>query len=102
MQRHCKITVPGLSMNRDFTAARERLMAEFPNVHDVVATTAPATLLVLYSGREEVDSWLDALRHPVTRSHGAATGGVQSCRGGRRRRNRSSWRGSLGGDDFAA
>jgi hypothetical protein len=91
MQRHCKITVPGLSVKRDFTAARERLLAEFPNIHAVVATTARATLLVLYSGREDVDSWLDALRDSVATRHGVVTGRVLSCRGG-----------SPGGDDTAA
>jgi hypothetical protein len=61
MQRLCRITVPGLSLESDFAAARERLLAEFPNVHEVIATTAPATLLVLYCGRAEADAWVDAL-----------------------------------------
>jgi hypothetical protein len=61
MQRLCRITVPGLSIESDFAAARERLLAEFPNVHEVIATTAPATLLVLYSGQAEADAWVDAL-----------------------------------------
>jgi hypothetical protein len=61
MHRLCRITVPGLSIESDFAAARERLLAEFPNVHEVIATTAPATLLVLYSGCAEADAWVDAL-----------------------------------------
>jgi hypothetical protein len=61
MQRLCRITVPGLSIESDFAAARERLLADFPNVHEVIATTAPATLLVLYSGPPEADAWVDAL-----------------------------------------
>jgi hypothetical protein len=61
MQRLCRITVPGLSIESHFAAARERLLAEFPNVHEVIATTAPATLLVLYSGCAEADAWVDAL-----------------------------------------
>jgi hypothetical protein len=61
MHRLCRITVPGLSIESDFPAARERLLAEFPNVHEVIATTAPATLLVLYSGCAEADAWVDAL-----------------------------------------
>jgi hypothetical protein len=61
MQRLCRITVPGLSIESDFAAARERLLAEFSNVHEVIATTAPATLLVLYSGQAEAEAWVDAL-----------------------------------------
>jgi hypothetical protein len=61
MQRLCRITVPGLSIESDFAAARERLLAEFPKVHEVIATTAPATLLILYSGRAEADAWVDTL-----------------------------------------
>lgn len=62
MPRLRRITVPELSIARDFTAARRRLMVEFPDVEEVVATTAPGTLVVFYSGREDVDGWVDALR----------------------------------------
>jgi hypothetical protein len=61
MQKLCRITVPGLSVKRDFTAARRRLLAEFPDIQEVIATTAPGTLLVLCAGREDVDAWLDTL-----------------------------------------
>lgn len=61
MQKLCMITIPGLSVKRDFTAARRRLLAEFPDIHEVIATTAPGTLLVLSSGSEDVDAWLDTL-----------------------------------------
>jgi hypothetical protein len=67
MQKLCRITVPGLSVKRDFTAARRRLLAEFPDIQEVVATTAPETLLVLCAGREDVDAWLDILRPLATR-----------------------------------
>jgi hypothetical protein len=66
MQRLCRITVPGLSVERDFTDARQRLLAEFPNIDEVIATTAPGTLLVLASGRADVDAWVDALIDSVT------------------------------------
>ena len=65
MQRYYRITVPGLAVKRDFTAARQRLLADFPNVHDVIATTAAATLLVLYSDHEDPDAWIQALRELV-------------------------------------
>jgi hypothetical protein len=57
MQRLCRLTVPGLSIKSDFTAAHRTLLADFPNVHEVVATTAPGTLLVLYSGPDEANAW---------------------------------------------
>lgn len=47
MQKLCRITVPGLSVKRDFTVARRRLMAEFPDIQEVIATTAPGPLLAL-------------------------------------------------------
>jgi hypothetical protein len=61
MQRLCRITIPGLSIKSDFTAARLRMLTDFPGVHEVVATTAPGTLLVIYSGPDEADAWYDAL-----------------------------------------
>jgi hypothetical protein len=89
VQRHCRITVPGLAVQH-FSAARRRLLADFPEVHEVVATTAPATVLVLYSGSEDVDAWRGALLDSVVTR-------VQSTR------RLLSWRGeSLGGDDSAA
>jgi hypothetical protein len=91
MQRICRITVPGLSVKRDFDAARERMLADFPRVHELVATTAPATLLVLYSGPDEVDAWLDALLDAV------AGDGVEATR-----RLPGRCAGSRGGHDSAA
>lgn len=61
IQRLCRITVPGLSIKRDFSAARARLLAGFPDIEEVIATTAPGTLLVLSHGPEDVDAWLRAL-----------------------------------------
>jgi hypothetical protein len=60
-QRLCRVTIPGLSIKRDFTAARRRLLAEFSDIDEVIATTAPGTLLVASSGPEDVDAWLDVL-----------------------------------------
>jgi hypothetical protein len=90
MQKLCKITVPGLSVKRNFTAARRRLLAEFPDIQEVVATTAPGTLLVLSSGYEDVDAWLDAL-HPLTTREVPKIGRFRRWRGG-----------GLTGDDSAA
>ena len=65
MQRLCRITVPGLSIESDFTPARQRMLANFPDVHDVLATTAPGTLLVVYSGPDETDAWYKALLESI-------------------------------------
>lgn len=89
MQRHCRITVPGLSVEH-FSTARRRLLADFPEVHEVVATTAPATVLVLYSGSEDLDAWRGALLDSVVTR-------VQTTRRLLSRRGES-----LGGDDSAA
>jgi hypothetical protein len=92
MQRLCTITVPGLSVKHDFKAVRQRLLADFPEIHDVVATTSPSTLLVLCSGTvEDVDAWLDALR------------GEMAMTGAKTTDKRPRWRRrSFRGDDFAA
>lgn len=91
MSRLRSITVPELSITRDFTAARRRLMAEFPDIEEVVATTAPGTLVVFYSGPEEVDGWVNALRGPRARRRPPASGRLLRLRGRK-----------LPGDDFAA
>jgi hypothetical protein len=91
MQRYCRITVPGLSVQRDFAAARRRLLAEFPNIHDVLATTDAATLLVLHSGPEDIEAWLDAVLDSVASRQARASTSLPGPRG---------W--SLGGDDSAA
>jgi hypothetical protein len=70
MHRTCRITVPGLSIKTEFAAARERVLANFPEVREVLATTAPTTLLVVYSGPAEPDAWYDALVDSVTSDRG--------------------------------
>jgi hypothetical protein len=65
MPRLYQITIPGLSMKGDFPAGRRRLIAEFPRVLEVFATTIPATVLVAYVGADELDAWLDALSDSV-------------------------------------
>lgn len=73
MQRHYRITVPGLSVKRHFTAARQRLLTDFPNVHEIIATTAAATLLVVYSVQEDPDAWIETLRELVAGGRVMAT-----------------------------
>jgi hypothetical protein len=91
MQRVCRITLPGLSISWDFTVARERLLAEFPEIHEVIATTAPATLLLVYSGPPDVDAWYETLVSSI-----AASGSPARRKASHRRRL------TLGESDFAA
>lgn len=65
VQKLYRVTAPGLSVKSDFSAVRHRLLADFPGVIDVLATTAPATVLVVYEGRDDVDAWLAALSDSV-------------------------------------
>jgi hypothetical protein len=56
-----EITIPTLSMTTDFPAARHRLLADFPSVLDVLPTTMPETVLIVYEDEPEIDPWLDAV-----------------------------------------
>jgi len=56
------ITVPGLSMKQDFKAARQRLMREFPAIEEVIATTAPGTVLILASDPIDANACEQTLR----------------------------------------
>ncbi len=71
MQRHCRITVSGLSIKQDFKAARVRLMDEFPTIEDVIATTAPGTVLILASDPVDIDGWCETL-HSVSSAQARA------------------------------
>jgi hypothetical protein len=65
MHKLYEITIPGLSMTADYPAVRHRLLADFPHVLDVLATTTPATVLVVFRGEAEIDAWLSALSDSV-------------------------------------
>jgi predicted lipoprotein with Yx(FWY)xxD motif len=73
MQRVCRLTISGLSIKQDFNAARRRLMDDFPTIAEVIATTAPETVLVVASDPVDIDGWCEAL-HSV---------GTAEARGGR-------------------
>jgi hypothetical protein len=66
MRRVCRITVSGLSIRQDFKAARRCLMDEFPTIEEVIATTAPGTVLILASDPVDVEGWRAALRSVST------------------------------------
>jgi hypothetical protein len=58
MPRLYMITVPGLNVKLDWAAIHDRLLDDFPQVIDVLATTIAATLLIVYEGDADIDDWL--------------------------------------------
>jgi hypothetical protein len=82
MQMLYEITIPGLSVSADLPSVRRRLRADFPRVLDVLGTTTPATLLIVYSGEDEIDAWIEALDQSVAMrelSRARGTGSVSSA-----------------------
>ena len=65
MPKLYEITIPGLSMKADYPAVGHRLLADFPHVLEVLATTTPATVQIVFRGHEELNAWLDALSDSV-------------------------------------
>jgi hypothetical protein len=55
------ITIPGLEVKADWPPVRDRLLDEFPAITDVLATTLPETVLIVYEGSAEVDAWLEGV-----------------------------------------
>jgi hypothetical protein len=60
-----ELTLPALSMETEFATVRSRLLAEFPRVVEVRATSTPATMLITYRGEDEADAWCQALSDAV-------------------------------------
>ena len=65
MPRLYMITVPGLEVKSDWRIVHDRLLDDFEKVDDVLATTTPETLLIVYRGRARVDEWLDGMSEAV-------------------------------------
>lgn len=59
------LTLPGLDVRSDWGAVHDRLLDDFDEIEDVLATTMPGTLLILYGGDPEVDGWLDGVSEAV-------------------------------------
>jgi hypothetical protein len=62
-----EMTVPGLSIDSEFTEVRRSLLAAFPRVIEVFPTRAPGTLQVAYVGEDEIDVWCETLNRAVAR-----------------------------------
>jgi hypothetical protein len=54
-------TVPGLKVASDWLTVHDRLLDAFPEVIDVLATTMPETLLIVYQGELNIDDWLEGV-----------------------------------------
>jgi hypothetical protein len=67
--RLCMITVPGLRVASDWAVVHDRLLDDFPDIRDVLATTIPGTLLLVYEGEADDGAWVDGI-----------SDGILSCR----------------------
>jgi hypothetical protein len=67
MPKLCLITVPGLEVRSDWRLVHDRLLDEFPKVTDVLATTMPETILILYEEAASLDPgrWLDTVSETI-------------------------------------
>jgi hypothetical protein len=101
----CLLTVPGLEVSSDWRLVHDRLLDEFPEVTDVLATTTKGTILVTYEDPAPGDAgrWLDAVSETILhcrRSRGTPRRVTQSHRGQfareRRRFSRGAHRSRLG------
>jgi hypothetical protein len=73
MTRLCLITVPGLEVRSDWRLVHDRLLDEFPEVTDVLATTMKETILVVFEQAAPGDAsrWLDTVSGTIlSRRHG--------------------------------
>jgi hypothetical protein len=85
MPQLCMLTVPGLQVKSDWVAVHARLLDDFPEVTDVLATTMTATLLIVYEGEVDVDAWLDGVGQAIL---------ARRMRAGAGSRNRTDRRGA--------
>jgi hypothetical protein len=68
------VTVPGLDVKSDWRLVHDRLLDDFPEVSDVLATTMPATILIVYEGSPQGGRWLEGVgREVYALAHGPPT-----------------------------
>lgn len=59
------LTLPGLDVPSDWRAVHDRLLDDFPAIDDVLPTTMPATVLIVYRGSARLDAWLQSIDEAV-------------------------------------
>ena len=72
MSRFSQITVPGLHVPSDWRTVHDRLLDDFPRIADVLPTTMPGTILIVYKGAPDVDGWLESVSGAVLARRGGA------------------------------
>jgi hypothetical protein len=55
------VTVPALDVRSDWAPLHDRLLDDFPEITDVLATTIAETLLIVYEGPADIDAWFDRI-----------------------------------------
>jgi hypothetical protein len=65
MQRLYQVTVAGLEVRSDWRVVHDRLLDEFAEVTDVLATTMNGTILIVYVGSANADAWLQTVSRTV-------------------------------------
>jgi hypothetical protein len=65
MQQLTQITVPGLEVASDWRLVHDRLLDEFPEVTDVLATTTKGTILIVYEGSGDAGAWLETISETI-------------------------------------
>lgn len=67
MPKLCLITVPGVEVSSDWRLVHDRLLDEFPQVTDVLATTMKATILIVYEDAApgDADRWLNTVSETI-------------------------------------
>jgi hypothetical protein len=79
MPRRYMLTVPGLIVPTDWGAVHDRLLDDFPEITDVLATTMATTLLIVYEGDANVDAWLEGISDGIL-SRRMSAGNVRRLR----------------------
>jgi hypothetical protein len=85
MQNLCQITLPGLEVAADWRLVHDRLLDEFPQVTDVLATTMRGTILIVHEAPADADAWLETVSETILdfRHIGPATASRHSAARGR-------------------
>ena len=55
------ITLPNLDVRSDWRLVHDRLLDDFSAIDDVLPTTMPGTILIVYRGRAQLDRWLGSV-----------------------------------------
>jgi hypothetical protein len=95
----CLITVPGLEVSSDWRLVHDRLLDEFPDVTDVLATTITETILVVseHAGPGAHSRWLDTVSETLLkRRHSQSAQRYGAPRRRPLKRPRTPGRSSLG------